>query len=443
MKKLVLGIFSLLLVMGGLHAQDGKKALRDATKALGVYNLDPSGNKAKLTEAYTEVQVALKDSEIAASSKVWQANGDILNEVASQLVAVRQLGVGSAEDYPSVENPAIDAMNSYATALDVSQKKFELKDALKGLRATQGNLYNMGIYAYEDQKYEVAFDNFEKILDAHKLLKANDYESSLDKKEDLDNQMYITSLAALNAGKMKESAAYIQPLMDGGFDKPVIYEVMYKIKAEETSAEEAYKFLEEGRTKFPDDVSLLFAEINHYLAINNLDALIDKLKDAIEKEPTNISLYSTLGNVYDNLFQKQMEAGDEAKAQEYFDNALKYYEEALEKDPDYVDVIYSVGALYYNKAAQMTQALNKLADDYSKEGIKKYNELNDEILVVFDQALPYFQTAESKAPNDINTLIALKEIFARKSQLDLSNEFKTRLETVQDGGTNESSFFKQ
>jgi tetratricopeptide (TPR) repeat protein len=168
--------------------------------------------------------------------------------------------------------------------------------------------------------------------------------------------------------------------------------------------------------------------------------LINKLKMAIEKEPTNVSLYSTLGNVYDNLYQKEIESGSEEKATEYFNNAKDYYQQALEQDPTYVDAIYSVGALYYNRAAAMTLELNKLSDDYSKEGIKKYEALKAEIFEEFDLALPYFKKAESLDPNDVNTLIALKEIFARKDNLELSKEFKTRLDNAQSKIPNEPYF---
>jgi hypothetical protein len=39
-------------------------------------------------------------------------------------------------------------------------------------------------------------------------------------------------------------------------------------------------------------------------------------------------------------------------------------------------------------------------------------------------------------------LIALKEIFARKNELDLSNEFKERLDKIQAGEKIEASYFK-
>ena len=91
----------------------------------------------------------------------------------------------------------------------------------------------------------------------------------------------------------------------------------------------------------------------------------------------------------------------------------------------------------------MTQELNKLADDYSQEGIKKYEALKEKIFSEFDEALPYFQECEKLDPNDINTLIALKEIYARKDNLEMSNVFKERLDTVQAGGKVEDSYFNR
>ena len=106
-----------------------------------------------------------------------------------------------------------------------------------------------------------------------------------------------------------------------------------------------------------------------------------------------------------------------------------------------VSSIYSIGALYYNKAAMETRVLMWLEDDFSSEGLKKYEAKKTQIIEIFDQALPYFQKSESLAPNDINTLIALREIYARKDDIRLSNEFKNRLENVQNGGKNPTSYF--
>jgi hypothetical protein len=147
-----------------------------------------------------------------------------------------------------------------------------------------------------------------------------------------------------------------------------------------------------------------------------------------------------MGNVYDNLYQREASEGTPEKANEYFDNALIFYNKALSKDPAFTDATYSIGALYFNRAAKLTEGLASLEDDYSKEGQRKYDALQTRIADEFSSALPFFIEVEKDKPTDLNTLIALKEIYARTNDLALSNEFKTRLEAVQAGESLESYF---
>lgn len=448
MNKLFFSLAVLVLFAATTQAQqDPKKELKNAGRALSTYYLDPTNNKAKLAEAVASIEVAAGSDVTNGLAETWIKKGEIYNEIATQIVTVKQIGLGNINDLPKVENPALAAAMAFEKALTLAEKSYEKKDVFKGLTATQSTLYNMGIYAYEDKNFAAAFDHFNTLIKAHETLKANDQKSSLDAPEAYNDQLYITGLAALNAEKTAEAGDYFQKLYSMGYDKAAIYEAMYKMKMpadakDEAGVAAAYKFLEEGRKKYPEDVSILFAEINHFLKLGKLDELIGKLQTAIEKEPDNISLYTTLGNVYDNIYQREFAAGNKAKADEYFGKALGYYENALAKDPKYFDATYSVGALYYNKAAAMTQELNKLADDYSKEGLKKYNDKKKEIAGQFDLALPYFQRCENLNPNDISTLTALKEIFARRDDLEKSNEFKRRLEVVAGGGTNPTPYFK-
>ncbi len=484
MKRLFFGLTVMVLFAGTAQAQDPKKELKNAGRALSTYYLDPSNNKAKLKEAVDAIEVATGSEMTNTLAETWIKKGEIYNEIASQIVTVKQVGLGNVNDLPKVENPALQAAMAFQKALTLAQKSYEKKDVMKGLMTAQPNLYNLGIYAYEDKAFGAAFDHFNALIETHETLKANDQKSSLDTPEAYNDQLYITGLAALNANKTAEAGTCFEKLYSLGYDKAAIYEAMYKMKMpadvkDEAAVAAAYKFLEEGRKKYGDDISLLFAEINHFLKLGKLDELIGELQEAIEKEPDNISLYTTLGNVFDNLYQeegkKNLSATSDRKFQEepqggcyyvntngrkiyvareccsggcnglkdeYFNSAKHYYEQSLQKDPKYFDAIYSLGALYYNKAAAMTLELNKLADDYTKDGLKKYNEKKKEITAQFDLALPYFQRCEALNPNDISTLTALKEIFARRDDLEKSNEFKRRLEVISGGGTNPDSYFK-
>lgn len=438
MKKLVLGFLSLLLVAGTLTAQDGKKALKKAINAQRAYDLDPSKNGDKLQEAMAAIETATTAEDTKNTAKAWITKGNIYRGICSSHQLLSSLDPTAEK---AVENAAMIAYEAYVAAIPLAEKR-DPKLIQKGIGEVQGHLVSEGAGYYEKKEYETAYLAFKYSLDAHDYLLENDKGSIFADADAINDQRYYTGLAALNAQKLEEAKPIFMTLKDAGFDKPAVYEALYKLEVE-NDRDAGLKILEEGRGKFPDDVSLLFNEINHYLADGKLNALTGKLQAAIDKEPGNISLYTTLGSIYDNLYQKALEEGKSEVAQENFDNAYKAYNTALEKDPKFFDAIYSIGALYYNRAAATTKEMNALADDYSKEGLKKYDGLRKLVLTQFDEALPFFKQAESLNPNDRNTLIALKEIFARKDDLPTSTEFKNRLEKLDAGGQIDASYFNE
>ncbi|MEM9821689.1 MAG: hypothetical protein AAF985_11475, partial [Bacteroidota bacterium] len=225
------------------------------------------------------------------------------------------------------------------------------------------------------------------------------------------------------------------------YDEAGVYDALYKLKIENNETE-ALEILAQGRLKYPDDEGLRVSEINYYMSNNKFDELVGKLKKAIEADPKNLSYYNALGNTFDNLFQNEMSSGNNEKAQEYFDNALSYYNQALEVDGTNFFALYNLGVLYVNKANGIVAEMKALEDkgDYSKAGLRAVEAKKSEADKEFAASLPFFQKAETLNPNDINTLIALKEIYARSEDFEKSKEFKKRMETVEAGGTNNSYF---
>lgn len=418
--------------------EDGAKLAKKAGRALTTYNIDPANNGAKLDEAKSEINQALEQAEVQANAAAWITKGDIYNTILQKEMVRRQLDPNAKL---SGDNDALIAFNAYQKGYELTTKKYEKGDAVKGIGEVQGHLINIGINKYEAGEYEKAYQSFTASLKSHEILSANGQKSLLDDSDQQDNQVYITALTAQLAKKTKEAVALYETLYKKGTDKPAVYEGLYNCKIELGDDAGAKTVLNEGRKKFPQDSGLLFAEINNYLKEGKLDDLVSRLQQAIVQEPDNVNLYVTLGNVYDNLYQRELQAKNDPKAKEYFDSAKKYYEQAIGKDASSVDATYSLGALYYNKAAFRTQELNALPqDDFSAAAMKKYETLNNEVMGLFDQALPYFEKAESMNPNDLNTLIALSEIYARKDDLEKSGEYKKRMENVKAGGKNETPY---
>ncbi|MDX2282420.1 MAG: hypothetical protein NW218_22705 [Saprospiraceae bacterium] len=439
MKKTFLALVGFLCIASSVATaqEDGAKLAKSAGKALATFNMDRANNKAKLEDAKMKIDQALQTPEAQALPSAWLTKGDVYTTLIEGDMARRMIDPKAPL---SGDNDALVAFAAYKKAYEIAVKKYDKTDAVKGILGIESNLINVGVEKYTAAAYDKAFYSFQGALEANEILKANEQKSSLDDPKQLDEITYFTGKSASLAKMTKEAVPYYERLYKKGTDNADVYQGLYDAKTEMGDAAGADKILVEGRTKFPEDPSLLFTEINALLKAGKLDELIDRLKQAIKKEEGNIGLYVTLGNVYDNLFQSMLKEKNDAKATEYFTEANKYYGQALARDPKNVDATYSIGALYYNKAAFLTQEMNAITD-FSSAGLKKLDALKNQVMGLFDQALPYFQKAESLNPNDTNTLVALTEIFARKED-ELSLEFKKRLNVVKGGGKNETAYFK-
>lgn len=468
MKRFLLIFTVLLFSPGAITGQNLKtkldkaeKTARNATRSLEKFiadntqkdllaeALDHAKAAADMIEDITveELNNAYKKDRHARRAKrdvadIWESAGKVYLEIANQISTANQLNLDKS-DIPALDYPALKAADALKNALSFTDRNFQIRNIINTMTTVQGALNNMGTMAFENTKdYPRAYLNFNEVLLLHDLIQEEGGSSILGSEEALQDQRYFAGLSALNAQMTEQATGLFQKLYDENYDNALVYEAMYKVNKED-DIEKAYAYLEAGREKYPDDVGLLFAEINHFLELKKLDELIGKLETAIEKEPNNVSLYATLGNVYDNLFQREMKAGNDAKAEEYFDSALSNFQRALEKDPDFFDAIYSIGTLYYNRAAVLVGRLQGMEDDYSKEGLKKYEAMKEKIFEQFNEALPYFKQCEQLNPNDVNTLIALREIYARKDQLDMAEVFKQRLENVQSGESYNDSYFQE
>ena len=62
--------------------------------------------------------------------------------------------------------------------------------------------------------------------------------------------------------------------------------------------------------------------------------------------------------------------------------------------------------------------------------MKKYDATKIEMDELFDVALPYFLKAEELNENDGGTMQALKEIYAKKNNLEKANEYKAKMDAL-------------
>lgn len=145
---------------------------------------------------------------------------------------------------------------------------------------------------------------------------------------------------------------------------------------------------------------------------HRFNEVIDKLKAAIDKEPTRGDLYQALGSAYENTKDSS--------------NARKAYEKAIELNPSDFVANYSLGALIYNRAVEKIKAMNDLpASDQAG-----YDKLKKEGDALLQKSLPYLEKARALNGKDIETLNALKELYARLNMMDKLEEIKKAIAAI-------------
>lgn len=432
---------ALLLVASAAPAQQGgAELLRQADQALAGYSADRGANAAKLLEARQAIDRAVQLAEVQALARAWFIRGDIYNETF-QADMVRRQAPGQAKAPLRGDNDALVAFESYQRGLAIGPASARASaDAVKGVGELQGHLAAIGMEKFEAGEHAKAFLSLQAALQAHDLLKARGQPSLFDAADQHDGLTFATAMAAINSSRSADALKYFDALYRKGNANATVYEALSSLRMGQGDLVGATKVLEEGRRAWPDDTALLFGEVNLFLRQGRLPELILRLKQAIAKEPGNAQLYATLGNVYDNLYQTATR-NDPRAAAAYLAEAGNYYQQAVTRSPGNAELHYNLGALHYNRAALLTQERNKIEGN-RRADLDEIRRLELEMMAAFDQALPHLQKAESLAASDLNSLIALSEIYARKND-PLANEFKNRIEIVKRGGAVPASYFKR
>ncbi|MFT4567762.1 MAG: tetratricopeptide (TPR) repeat protein [Saprospiraceae bacterium] len=431
MKRVIIICLAAFVSFASINAQ-GSKSLKEASKEISKALSNPLGAAEGIAKAKILLEEAFKDEEVAAEAKSWVTRGDILHDVAEAQINARLIDPSAALPEAATASGAIDAYIKAYELADADNDKRSKKNAIAGLKKAEQTASNIGITLYQESDFSGSYINFAAELTASDLLKRMGEESRLDAEGLYTERNYFAGLTAYYAEEYPEALAYMEKAIETGTSEATVYQLLFEGNNKIEKEEKAKEYLDKGRSLFPDDSGLLFSEINYYLAKGELNTMISKLEEAYSREPENASILLTLGQVYDQLHVKAKEADNAEEATKYFDGSLKYYKEALAADENNFDVNYALGALYYNKAASFTNALNDAANDFTAAGTTKYDLIKAEMSENFNEALPYFLKADEADGKDRNTLIALKEIMVRTDKFDKSNEYKERLESLEE-----------
>jgi tetratricopeptide (TPR) repeat protein len=429
MKHLFFLLVAVCCVATSANAQKFKAAKKQATKALSL-----ASDASKIDEAKTMLDEAIAQGEASVDkkegdmAKLYLMKGQLFGKlVSADADAIQISSVKGDKANLTAGTAAASAIDAYEKALAAGAKGGDQKAVFTGMKDLASNLNITAREKYQREDFKGSQSDFASVVAVGDLLGKNGGGKLFDDAATFDEIMYFAGIAAIQGEQPEKAVPLYERLYEAGTDKPLVYEILFNEKVK-TNEAEALKILDKGLQKFPEEKSLQYAQINHYIQKGKFGELESKLQNAIKADPENISLYLTLANVYDNIHQDAAKNNDAAKTKQYFEKAKATYDQTLEKDPKNFNALYSVGAMYYNKAANLTKEAADIT--YSKATAPKIDALTKQANDYFQQAKPYFEKAYGVNAKDESVLTALREIAVRTNDSAGLAKYKAELDAL-------------
>jgi Tfp pilus assembly protein PilF len=205
----------------------------------------------------------------------------------------------------------------------------------------------------------------------------------------------------------------LQKLIDMNYQEASVFTSLANIYyQQDKDVAKATATFAEGRKRFPMDLNLLLNETNMFLSEGMTEKALDNLQTAAEIDESNPTIFFAIGAKYNEVVDDTTKT--EVMRNDAFAKAIEAYDKAINLKSDYFDPNYNMGALYVNKASALIEVANKLP--FSEQ--KKYDELKLEADGYLNKSLPYLEKAHELEPEDMSTMISLKEIYTRLNMTD-------------------------
>ncbi|HRY32269.1 MAG TPA: tetratricopeptide repeat protein [Bacteroidales bacterium] len=345
-----------------------------------VQNAYREWNKGKLDKAKASIDKAAAYESTMTDPKTWLYRGSIYYDLSISKVPAYQ---GLHPD------PLNESYESFRKALQFDTKKKYEEELIPRMLAVGEMFFNRGVWAYE---------NGEKSQDKNEFAKAASlFETSLQINEGFGKidtlAMYNIAFVSQKAGDNLKALQYYQKLLNLGYKKANVYVSISNVYKALSDTSMALRMASDGRNLFKENLDLLITETNLYLAMKDMDKAKKNLYNAMEMDPTNPTIYFAVGTLWDSTGN--------------FKEAENAYKRAIDIQADYFDAIYNLGILYFNTGVNIFKAADAIMDMnlYAKEK-EKYD-------AMWNQAIPYLEKALELRADDIQTMYALKQIYAR------------------------------
>jgi|GEM_PF-2466766 len=454
MKKLVLIILALA---AGIGAQAQKFNMESALIEL---------QRGNIADAKTFIDEAALNDATNNNVKMWYVRGEVYLAMAAN--------EGLTKQYPDC---GVIALQSFMNCikLDKEGRRRSFEEADEKMLQAVAPAYNYGINTF--QAGSTMIENGDKqggsamigkAVDAwNVVLKAYEYDLSRQMETVMNlpkiNILQLMADAAIKSGDNARAFKLFNEVIASDNPVPYAYTRSALLHMELGDTAAALKVIEQGKVRFPEEKDLTTLQLMIYQSQGKEDLLTDKITEALELDPGNPSLLANRANLYDNraraafdVLKKELEvayklsgqarkepnatkkkalqakvdsANQEvqktlAKIQHLDSLAIADYTKSLEVDPEQFDVIFNLGAVYFNGTLPLAEIANNLPSDDNYE--KNYAKLKGQWTKLFDEALIWFLKAEELERDNDSVLQSIQTTYAQLGNQEKSMEYRDK-----------------
>lgn len=339
------------------------------------------GNEKPLSAENVVIEGMNFKKEVYANKNLYFDEGDVL-----RIIEVTN---------PVFEDPLAKALEAYVKAYEVDAKKSKEKDIKEGIQNIAQRYFNDGMNQYSLGEYKKAGELLGKAA-----LASETAPNSVVDTTSLYNAGYI-----FWASKDYETAkTYFEKCLANNYyyENGEVYAKLGDVYFNLGDKAKGVETLETGFVKFPQSQSILIGLINYYLESGeNTDRLFELIAEAKKNEPENVSLYYVEGNIYKQLGN--------------FEKAVEAYKQCAVVNPNYDFGYHGLGALYYDRAVNLSEKASQELDDAKYAAlVKEYEQVLLNAIEPFEKAFEVTSNADVK----INCAEYLKNIYYRFSSVE-------------------------
>tara|TARA_B100000900_G_scaffold106912_2_gene88895 strand:+ start:4042 stop:5316 length:1275 start_codon:yes stop_codon:yes gene_type:complete len=352
---------------------------------------------------------------LSAMAKYENGDGTFENKLSSisDFKNVKDIEEDGSKIYSSkIDDIFTNLFNSFVndskTALD--SKNYEL--SYKNLEAAYivSNkdtlyLYNAALVATEGKSYDVALGYYERLINLGYTGVSVNYFAT--EKESGDEQVFQDKKSRDFSVDVVGTHVDPRDEMAESVEIDILRSVAAIYRSQE-NFEKSLEFLSRAKKINSEDINLILLESNIRWEMGEVDMYQELISKALDIEPDNVDLIFNLGVV-------NADKGN-------FDEAIGYYNSAIEMDSNYTKAYLNAAALILDKEGSIIEEMNSLG--MSTADYNRYDELKIEREDLYKTAIPYLEKVFELDNDNLSAARTLKNIYSALGDTESENKYK-------------------